>query len=104
MNDTVTTIDELKHIFKMFMKERDWEKLNSPKNCTMDLVYQAAELMDLFTFAEDTIEELEKKRQKVENNVADIVFALCNLCLTYNIDITQAVKNKMTINAKKFPI
>jgi dCTP diphosphatase len=106
MLDDTTTIAELKQTFEKFMSDRGWNNLGSAKDLSMDIVSEAVELMDLCIFiAEDKLnEKLEKHRQEVENELADIAFALFNFCLRYNVDLTQAVKYKMILNEQKYPI
>lgn len=103
MLDDKTTVTELKNIFETFMKKRGWDTKGSAKDLSMDIVSEAAELMDMCIFIEENKlhETLEHKREAVENEVADIAFALFNFCIRYNIDLTKAIQHKMKINAKK---
>jgi dCTP diphosphatase len=39
---------ELRERVAAFAKERDWDQLHSPKNLSMALAVEAAELMELF--------------------------------------------------------
>ncbi len=51
MDDRITTLKELKERIKEFVKEREWEKFHSPKNFSMSLAIETAELMELFQWA-----------------------------------------------------
>ena len=42
------TLDEIKKKIKEFIKDRDWEKYHSPKNISMSIAIEAAELMEHF--------------------------------------------------------
>ncbi|TRZ93420.1 nucleotide pyrophosphohydrolase, partial [bacterium] len=42
------TLQEIKARIKQFIKERDWEKYHSPKNLSMSIAIEAAELMEHF--------------------------------------------------------
>ena len=44
MNDSNTTISELKSRMAEFVRERDWEQFHTPKNLAMSISIEAAEL------------------------------------------------------------
>ena len=48
MSDTSTTVEELKQLVHNFVEERDWQQFHSPKNLSMALAIEAAELMEHF--------------------------------------------------------
>jgi len=106
MNDNQKTVEELKKEIRAFMEERDWQQYHTPKNMSMQIATEAAELMEPFMFVESSasMQELEKKRTAVENEVADVAICLLNFCMRTNIDLTQAIANKMIINAEKYPV
>src|SRR5438132_4095235 len=106
MNDSRKTVQELKDEIRKFMEEREWQQYHTPKNMSMQIANEAAELMEPFMFVESSqsMQELEAKRQAVENEVADVAICLLNFCLRTNIDLAQAIENKMKLNAQKYPI
>jgi len=106
MNDSKTSIDDLKKRVYTFIDERDWHQFHSPKNMSMAISIEAAELMELFMWdtTEQSINTLEKKRAVIEQEVADIFANLLSLCAHYHIDLTQALENKMKLNELKYPI
>ena len=50
--DDDTTIKELKKRINMFFDERNWMQFHSPKNSSMDIAVEAAELMEKFQWCE----------------------------------------------------
>ena len=48
MNDAETNLQEIKDKVFAFAKERDWEQFHSPKNLSMAVSAEAAELMEHF--------------------------------------------------------
>ena len=102
------TIQQLKKDIKKFVKERSWEEFHSPKNLSMSLSIEAAELMEHFQWT-NTVEEAVKvlkdkrKRSEVEDEVADIAIYLIDFCNLYNVDLEKAIIKKMKKNAKKYP-
>ncbi len=104
--DNKATIDSLKQLVKEFVEERDWQQYHSPKNLSMCLAGEAAELMELFTWVneDESQQMLEQRRKEVEHELADIAFNLLNFCMRYNIDLSQALEEKIRLNALKYPI
>lgn len=102
------TIQQLKKDIKEFVKERNWEQFHSPKNLSMSLSIEAAELMEHFQWT-NTVDEAVKvlkdkrKRSDVEDEVADIAIYLIDFCNLYNVDLEKAIIKKMKKNVKKYP-
>lgn len=89
-----------------FSRQRDWEKFHTPKNLTMALTVEAAELMEIFQWqenAKDMAEFSDKKRQAVEHEVADIFIYLLRFCSVSGIDLLRAAEDKLKLNAEKYP-
>ena len=106
MNDKITTLDELKHKVIAYMQARDWAQFHSPKNLSMSISIEAAELMEKFVWltTQESKEFVTTNRQEVQEEIADIAIGVINFCTLYGIDITAAIANKMEINAKKYPV
>lgn len=103
------TIQQFKKDIKKFVKERNWEQFHSPKNLSMSLSIEAAELMEHFQWT-NTVDEAVKvlrdkrKRSEVEDEVADIAIYLIDFCNLYNVDLEKAIIKKMKKNVKKYPV
>jgi dCTP diphosphatase len=107
MNDSKTTIDDLKRAIKRYADERDWGQFHTPKSLSMNIAVEAAELMELFLWvdsADAQNEIVEKNRSAVEDEVADVAHAVINFCVRNNIDLCAAIEKKMVKNALKYPI
>ena len=48
MSDKQTTLNEIKELIDSFADERDWQQFHSPKNLSMSISIEAAELMEIF--------------------------------------------------------
>lgn len=105
MADSITTLKELKAKMAEFVKERDWEKFHSPKNLSMSIAIEAAELMEKFQWCdvEGSKDELAKDFQEVKHEIADIFCYLLSFCNQYDIDISESVTEKLKLNALKYP-
>jgi NTP pyrophosphatase (non-canonical NTP hydrolase) len=107
LTDSTTTVAELRQLVADFVAERDWSQFHSPKNVSMALAIEAAELMEHFQWL--TIEDSRalannpQKLAEVAKELADVVgysFALAN---ELGIDLATAVRAKMIKNAEKYP-
>lgn len=105
-NDTTTTIQDLKTIAKQVVIDRDWTKFHSPKNLSMYIAIEAAELMEKFAWlsSEQSFDELEKNRSEIEDEMADILICLMHFCNAANIDIASAFIKKLESVKAKYPI
>jgi NTP pyrophosphatase (non-canonical NTP hydrolase) len=106
-SDNTTTIAELRKLVADFVAERDWSQFHSPKNVSMALAIEAAELMEHFQWlTTDASRELAadpEKLAEVGEELADVIgysFALAN---ELGLDISSAVRAKMVKNAQKYP-
>lgn len=106
MNDAQTTLQELKKVAEQFLKDRDWEQFHNPKNDSTDIAIEAAELIEFFVWiqGEEVYQVLEKKREQIEDEAADVLFALLNFCNMAKIDLAKAFIKKMQKNAEKYPV
>ncbi len=91
-----------------FSEERDWDQFQSPKNLSMALVGEAAELLELFQWLteQQSIEIVndEKQMSLVREEIGDVFLFLVRLADKLDVDIEKAALEKMEINAMKYPV
>jgi dCTP diphosphatase len=90
-----------------FRKERDWEQFHTPKNLSMSITVECAELMEHFQWMKDreVTEYLNTdRREKVEEEIADIASYLLLLANDLEIDLNKAILQKIEKNKQKYPI
>ena len=46
---------------------------------------------------------MQQEHKAIENEVADIAFALLNFCSTFNSDLSKAIEHTMVLNTQKHP-
>lgn len=100
-------LKELKEKIGRFVNERDREQFHSPKNLSMSLAIEAAELMEYFQWTntvEDAVKVLKDKARRTEigDEVADAAIYLIDFCNLYGGDLEQAIPRKLK-NARKYP-
>lgn len=90
---------------RQFGEERDWLQYHSPKNLSMALIVEAAELVEHFQWlTEAQSEDLGAERlQQVAEELADIQIYLIRLADKLGVNLVDAVNRKIDINAKKYP-
>ena len=107
MSDEQTTIAQLRSLIDSFVNERDWKQFHSPKNLSMSLSIESAELMELFQWLSlEEAKEVMKSGETRENaidEIADIIIYAIAFCNRNNIDISSAIKQKMEKNIRKYP-
>lgn len=105
MTDQQTTLHELKERMATFVRERDWEQFHSPKNLSMSISIEAAELMEHFQWL--TVEQSEQldpqALQEIGEELADIVLYSLSMANHLQIDLAETVLAKMAKNECKYP-
>ena len=106
MPDKDTPIQKLKEKINQFISARDWEKFHSPKNLSMSIAIEAAELMEKFQWVEgiESKDLTRRLKQEIEEELADIAVYILNFCSLYGIDFSDAIERKLKINTKKYPV
>ncbi|SRR5690606_6159363 len=97
---------ELMKKLSLFAKERDWEQFHSPKNLSMALAVETAEIMEHFQWlTEKQSRNLDQKTlEKVKDEIADTQIYLARLADQLGIDPIAAANEKLIKNANKYPI
>ena len=90
-----------------FVDERDWRQFHSPKNLSMGIAIEAAELMEHFLWmdveASRQAAQDPAKRIEVGDEMADVACYLLALSNALAIDLSDAVVAKLAKNAVKYP-
>lgn len=103
-SDRETTLAELKAAVLAFVEERDWERFHSPKNLSMALAAEAAELMEHFLWDSPEASAERATREGVADELADIVIYAIEFANMAGIDLSAAIDAKMKKNAVKYPV
>ena len=106
--DDKATVKELKEKVKKFCEARDWDKYHISKDLAIAISTESSELLEHFRWkTEKEIEEmfnsLEKKKQ-IEHELADILHFILRFAQTNNIDLSDALEEKLKINEERYPV
>ena len=107
MKELSMDIKAYQNKLQKFAEERDWNQFHSPKNLSSALVCEAAELVEIFQWmTESDSENLtdDDLKKEISHEIADIQLYLMRIADRLNIDIENAVQEKLAINAEKYPI
>jgi len=100
--DARTVIEKLLE----FRKERDWKQFHTPKNLAISISIEAAELMSIFQWTKDNEmeERVKEKYADIKDEIADIYIYLSLLAHDLGIDLEEAAREKIKVNAKRYPV
>ncbi len=106
LTDAVVTLAQAKEMGRVFIREREWEQFHNPKNLSMALAIEAAELMEKFRWTEgsESFKEVLANREEIEDEAADVFFSLLSFCTSADIDISSAFARKLIKTAKRYPV
>jgi dCTP diphosphatase len=90
---------------RQFVREREWDRFHSPKNLSMALSVEVAEVVELFQWlTEEQSRHLdERQRARLEEEIGDVMIYLATLADAFGIDPLAAAAKKVELNKKKYP-
>lgn len=105
MADDIRDLAALRARLRAFVAERDWDKFHSPKNLSMALAVEAAELVEIFQWLTETQSDVldDDRRARVEAELADILIYLVRIADRLDVDLLQASARKLEENGRKYP-
>jgi NTP pyrophosphatase (non-canonical NTP hydrolase) len=108
MSDSQTTLGELKRLVANFVERRDWHRFHSPKNLSMSMAIEAAELMEHFQWlsAEQSRDVIRHppRLAAVTEELADVLCYVLAMANELGLDLSTAVRQKMARNEQKYPV
>jgi NTP pyrophosphatase (non-canonical NTP hydrolase) len=108
MPDESTTVAALRRAVAGFVAEREWQRYHDPKNLSMSIAIETAELMEHFQWVRN--EELpalladQPKRAEIVEELADIACYVLALANVLQVDLSTALTDKLAKNAVKYPV
>ncbi len=105
--DDQTTVQSLRDMVRNFVDERDWRQFHAPKNISMAMAIEAAELMEHFQWIDvdqSRVEALdEQKLADVGEELADVICYALAIANELGLDVSQTMRKKMAKNVEKYP-
>ena len=99
------SIDHLRRRLAEFAERRDWEQFHSPKNLSMALIAEAAELVEHFQWlTEEQSRNLPADtHREVAMELADIFIYLVRTADQLDVDLLEAAREKTARNEARYP-
>ena len=96
MNDAHTTVAELIKLIDDFVAEREWERFHDPKNLSMSMAIEAAELMEHFQWLRNDqlseVTDCAESLGRIREELADVMCFLLAFANSLEIDVASAVE------------
>lgn len=104
-NDESTSIAEVRQWMRVFVAERNWQHFHNGKNLAMSLAVEAGELMEHFQWltSEEVLDPGKLDQAGIRDELADVVCYALSLANALDIDLSQAIEQKMVKNRLKYP-
>lgn len=100
-------LEDIRRRLADFAEKRNWDQFHTPKNLSMALAGETAELLEIFQWMTDeqskAIVANEKEMALVRQEIADIFIYLIRLADKLNVEIEKAILDKIELNEKKYP-
>jgi NTP pyrophosphatase (non-canonical NTP hydrolase) len=100
-------LDELTQETREFARHREWFQHHTPKNLAMAIASEAGELAAEFrwlTIEESSRQELTSEQfNAIRLEMADVFIFLLRLGDVLEVDLAEAVRDKLELNEDRFP-
>lgn len=108
MDDLEARVADLKQMVEKFSAERNWDQFHNAKDLAIGIVTEASELLEMFRFKSeievDSMFSDPVTAEKVRDELADVFYFALRLAQKYDIDVSTTLKEKMKVNAKRYPV
>ena len=100
------SIAALTEKIKKFRDERDWMQFHNHKDMAISLVLEAGEVLEHFQWKspEEILRHVREEKDAIAEELADVAAYLFELADNLGIDLAQALEDKLTKNARKYPV
>lgn len=89
-----------------FRNDRDWEQFHNPKDVSLSLVLEAAEVMEHFQWKnrEEMTTYLKTDKEHIAEELADVLYWILLMGHDFKIDVFDALDKKIKKNEEKYPV
>lgn len=84
-----------------FRDERNWRQYHNAKDLAISLSIEASELLEAFQW-KTSEEAWEENKENIIEEIADVLIYALTLCSELNINVEEAVINKIKKNSIKY--
>ncbi|MDJ1110384.1 nucleotide pyrophosphohydrolase [Macrococcus caseolyticus] len=94
---------EIIDLINKFREERNWNQYHNPKDLSLSLSLEAAELLENFQWISSD-EAVEKNRENIAEELADVFIYGIQLAEEMGFDIEEIIREKVKKNGEKYKI
>ena len=103
---SITTIQKA---VRLFRDARDWRQFHSPKNLSMSIAIEAAELMEHFQWltteqATTLTQKNAETRKDIIEELADVLIYCFSLADILDCDVAKIIFDKLDKNKERYPV
>ncbi|TKX61128.1 nucleotide pyrophosphohydrolase [Halorubrum sp. ASP1] len=102
----MASFGDLMERYNQFVADRDWDQFHTPKNLAEAISVEANELLEIFLWHDNHPSEEVRSdpevRARVKEEVADVVIYSIAMAEQFDIDLPEAVAEKMEDNEERF--
>lgn len=106
--DETTTVHDLKALVRQFVRQREWEQFHTPKNLSVGIAVEAAELMEIFQWhdggSSDDLLRRPRVRRAAQEELADVLIYCLAFANRADLDVTAALRAKLSKNRRRYPV
>ena len=106
--DKHSSLAAIQQAVREFRDARDWRQFHSPKNLSMSIAIEAAELMEHFQWltpeAATALAGDETARQAIAEELADVLIYCFSLADILACDVAEIIMAKLAKNGQKYPV
>lgn len=98
--------EKIKMKILKFRNDRDWKQFHDPKNLAEAISIEASELLEIFLWSKvgESKKIAQDKKEKISNEIADIINFAILFAHETGIDIEEAILKKLVENNEKYPV
>lgn len=97
---------ELQAMIRKFCDDRDWDQFHNPKDLSISLALEAAEVLEHFQWK--NIDEMAKhsvnNKDAIAEELADVLYWVLLLSNKLDVDLVSSFQDKMLKNEQKYPV
>lgn len=100
------TIAELQKLICAFRDARNWKQFHNGKDMALSLSLEASELLELTQWKsnQEVEQEFRSKPESLSDELADVLYWTLLIANDFDVDLEQALKNKLKKNETKYPV
>lgn len=106
MDDSKTTVSELKDRIYDFVAKRGWTGWMNALNTAISINLEASELLEIFQWCDQADADRaarETDRKHFIEELADVLIYCMQMAIAYDVDVASAIEDKLRKNAIKYP-